>query len=357
MTDLTTHADRLNALTIGIEFECYLPVGTSMGQGAAAVASRLGSPCPVIPYTNAHQPCATWKVTTDGSLGDYTRGAEFVSPVVSGAAGDKQIKTVCDALTDIGATVNKECGLHVHVGAAGQPLSFFKNLVRLYQAYEKVLDGFMPVSRRNSTNTFCRSLASVSALAITQANSVHDLAEAMRRASGAWEQRYHKLNLAAYARHRTVEFRQHSGTTDARKTAMWVSVCRKMVEAAKRSDLPFGTMVNQPVNRARRGSKAHQIGEMLLRPEGATGREICTAMGWPSVSVPAQARAAGIDVISQRTGREVRYYARRTESQTPSTLVISVDGFCDVIGANDEERAYLAERTANLSNSTIAWAA
>jgi len=64
---------------------------------------------------------------------------------------------------DLGATVSKDCGLHVHVGAAGQPLSFFQNLVRIYQAYEKVIDGMMPLSRRNSTNTFCRSLASVSA--------------------------------------------------------------------------------------------------------------------------------------------------------------------------------------------------
>jgi hypothetical protein len=347
----------LNALTLGLEFECYLPQGTSMAQGAAAVSSRLGAPCPVIPYHDAHRALTTWKVTTDGSLGDYQRGAEFVSPIVSGEEGDKQIRTVCQALTDINATVNKDCGLHVHVGAAGQPLSFFQNLVRLYQAYEGIIDGFMPVSRRRSTNVFCRSLGSVSATAITQATSVSALAEVVRRASGAGEQRYHKLNLAAFARHKTVEFRQHSGTTDAVKTAMWVSACRKMVEAAKRNDLPFGSMINQPMNSARRGTKAHRIGEMLLRPEGVTGREIMAEMNWPSVSVPAQARAAGIAVVSQRTGREVRYYAARAQAQTPTTLDVSLNGFADLIGLTEAERTYFAERTANLSNTAIAWAA
>ena len=357
MTAYAPTADALNALTLGLEFECYLPTGTSMSAGAAAVSSRLGAPCPVIPYHDAHRALTTWKVTTDGSLGDYQRGAEFVSPILSGTEGDRQIKKVCDALTDLGATVNKDCGLHVHVGAAGQPLDFFKNLVRLYQAYEGIIDGFMPVSRRRSTNVFCRSLASVSATAITAATTVNGLAEAIRLASRAGEQRYHKLNLAAFNRHRTVEFRQHSGTTDATKTAMWVSVCRKMVEAAKRTDLPFGSLVDQPMNRARRGTKAHRIGEMLLRPEGVTGREIMAEMNWPSVSVPAQARAAGLRVVSQRMGREVRYFAERAQAQTPTTLDISIDGFAKVLGLTEAERAYLTERTANLSNTAIAWAA
>jgi hypothetical protein len=359
MTALTAPtADRLNALTLGLEFECYLPHGTSMSQGAAAVSSRLGAPCPVIPYNAAHQTITTWKVTTDGSLGDYQRGAEFVSPIISGENGDRQIKTVCDALTDLGATVSKDCGLHVHVGAAGQPLDFFKNLVRIYQAYEGIIDGMMPVSRRRSTNVFCRSLASVSAAAINNAHSVSALAEAIRSASRAGEQRYHKLNLAAFNRHRTVEFRQHSGTTDATKTAMWVSICRKMVLAAQRTDLNFGQAVSsQPLNRARRGTKAHRIGEMLLRAEGVTGREICAEMNWPSVSVPAQARSAGLTVVSQRTGREVRYFAARAEAQTPSALVISINGFADLLSLTDAERAYITERTANLSNNAIAWAA
>jgi len=277
--------------------------------------------------------------------------------VLTGRNAVEEVGNACEALTDFGATVTKQCGLHVHVGVADQAnnLEFFKRLVRLYQAYEPVLDTVMPASRRNSANGFCRSLASVPATTITDARSIPDLAEAIRRSSGAMERRYHKLNIDAFSRHRTVEFRQHSGTTDAHKTKIWMSICGKMVQAAK-GEIAFGSMVNQPINTARRGSKAYLIGEMLLRPNGATGREICNAMGWPSVSVPAQARAAGLDVYSQRTGREVRYFVRRAGSQTPSTLEITIAGFCNVIGATADERAYLETRANNL-RGTVAWAA
>lgn len=57
-------------------------------------------------------------------------------------------------------------------------------------------------------------------------------------------------------------------------------------------------------------SKDHQIGEMLLRPEGVTRTEVLQATGWPSVSIPQQAGICGIEIVSQRSGREVRYWAR-----------------------------------------------
>jgi hypothetical protein len=49
------------------------------------------------------------------------------------------------------------------------------------------------------------------------------------------ESRYFKLNLTAYWRHQTIEFRQHSGTTDAEKAVHWIQLLLAFVEKAATS--------------------------------------------------------------------------------------------------------------------------
>ncbi|KAA3846594.1 amidoligase enzyme, partial [Bacteroides ovatus] len=50
--------------------------------------------------------------------------------------------------------------------------------------------------------------------------------------------RYHKVNFEAYSRHRTVEFRQHSGTTNFTKMENWIRFLNGLITFAKRSSLP-----------------------------------------------------------------------------------------------------------------------
>jgi hypothetical protein len=342
------------ASTFGVEIECYLPEGTNAQQAASAVnyrLSQLSGSCRAESYN--HITRTWWKVVADGSLGDYTRGVEFVSPPLIGEAGLKQVEAVCKALTDLNCIVNKKCGLHVHVGVGANPdIDFLKNLVKLYSRFEAVIDQLMPVSRRASNNMFCRSMTSVAVAALDRAMGVEQVIAAAQGSRHS-ESRYYKLNLTAYRKHKTVEFRQHSGTLDAQKAVMWTVLCLRMVAAA-RSPLP--ALGSAPAtNRARVGSKAHVIGQMLLRPEGVTGREICTALNWPSVSIPAQAKAAGLTFTTQRTGREVRYFA---VTQTAQTAVVptTIQGFAQVIDASSEEVAYMTQRVSDLGGS-VAWAA
>src|SRR5215471_61918 len=116
--------------TFGVELECYLPEGANQQAACDAVNQRLGAMgrCAVESYN--HQVRHHWKIISDGSLGDYARGVEFVSPVLTGEGGLKQVETVCKALTDFGCTVSKRCGYHVHVGVGSAPLDFFKNIVK-----------------------------------------------------------------------------------------------------------------------------------------------------------------------------------------------------------------------------------
>jgi hypothetical protein len=87
----------------------------------------------------------------------------------------------------------------------------------------------MPSSRRN--NRFCQGFANITETQIKSAGTITDL----RRAFG--NDRYRKVNLEAYARHRTVEFRQHSGTTNFTKMSSWIYFLAKLITFAENGEV------------------------------------------------------------------------------------------------------------------------
>ncbi len=153
-----------------------------------------------------------WKIVPDGSiLGD---GYELVSPPLKGTEGLQEVRTVCEVLNDMGATVNRSCGLHVHHDAADFGSRHFDNLFNLYSRAEHIMDSMLPPSRRENANSYCRSL--------------------LNYPGATFSCRYLKVNFSAYHRHGTIEFRQHSGTVDAEKVTHWILLTQRMMERAKR---------------------------------------------------------------------------------------------------------------------------
>ena len=150
------------------------------------------------------------------------RGAECVSPVLSSKGGLDRVKAVCRVLNESGAQVNKSTGFHIHLSTEGMTDEWFVNVFKNYQRLEKVIDGFMAPSRR--FNRYCKSLANVN---FDSCRTIWDVQRVMR------EDRYHKVNPMAYSAHGTIEFRQHSGTTNFEKISMWLSFCSKLVEYSK----------------------------------------------------------------------------------------------------------------------------
>lgn len=165
-----------------------------------------------------------WKLVTDSSLtGNNT--FELVSPVLEGEAGLKELEKVCWVLEFCDVKVNDSCGLHIHMDAADFDLQTWKNLALSYKHLERLIDSFMPQSRRQ--NYYCKGLSSISASDIQAAQNIYDL----RAAFG--NNRYRKVNIEAYARHRTVEFRQHSGTTNFTKMENWIRFLNGLITFAK----------------------------------------------------------------------------------------------------------------------------
>lgn len=58
-------------------------------------------------------------------------------------------------------------------------------------------------------------------------------------------------------------------------------------------------------------SKTAMVGELLIRAEGCTTADILALTGWPSVSVPAQAKAVGLNLRKVKDGKTTRYFGSR----------------------------------------------
>lgn len=227
--------------TFGIEIECY-GNGTDMQAMARALAAA-GVPCAVTGYT--HNVMNAWKIVPDGSLVSGRNAMEVVSPVLPvNEDSFAVLRTVARVLTEQGATVKADCGFHVHIAMPEATVGTIGNLVRWFLRNETVMDAMMPASRRGSSNRYCRSVRTMvecagmslnDALARFNARWANETS--VRRMVGDFS-RYFKLNLTAWLRYGTVEFRQHAGTTSAAKMVAWVKFCAAVVDGAVAGTLP-----------------------------------------------------------------------------------------------------------------------
>lgn len=170
-----------------------------------------------------------FKIVTDSSVNriddEFKQDAEIVSPILKGQKGMQALKQVCDVLATE-TRVNRSCGLHVHIGAEKFNMKQWHNLYINIYRLESLIDSFMPESRRD--NDYCEKLHG--------REIFENYEEKIKRCENVYQiedmffsSRYFKINPCSYSRHKTVEFRQHGGTTDFNKISMWVSFLRKLV--------------------------------------------------------------------------------------------------------------------------------
>ena len=121
--------------------------------------------------------------------------------------------------------------------------------------------------------------------------------------------------------------RGHSGPVDkspARLRALQESVTMSKAKTApKRAGKPMKKKAKaarraktKPAKSAPAGdgdgpradSKTATVAAMLTRPGGCTSKDILDATGWPTVSVPQMAKAAGLKLSKTKEGRAFRYH-------------------------------------------------
>ena len=154
-----------------------------------------------------------WKVTTDGSI-EGNQTFELVSPKLKGTKGIKELEKVCKVLKQKNAKINKSCGLHIHLDATDFNIDDWQALIKNYINYEKLIDSFMPKSRRN--NYYCKSMMKNH----RSKNSIYadlERCDCIEDIRDFYNSKYYRLNVQSYFRHKSVEFRQHSGTIEFEK--------------------------------------------------------------------------------------------------------------------------------------------
>jgi len=211
--------------TFGIELECGVNHNAVIAENSMFYYAG---------YTH-HDEREMFKFVTDASVSVQGGSIECVSPILTANEdGFGKAKKACDALNAKGAKVNKSCGYHVHIGAADMSDRQYINIFKNYQKIEKVIDTFMAKSRRANNACWCRSLRGLDFSNCTTKESV-----ATVFGGGDWRgrARYYKVNAMAYTGHKTVEFRQHQGTTDATKVCNWVKFLLALVEYSKREEI------------------------------------------------------------------------------------------------------------------------
>lgn len=194
----------------GVEFEAY-----NVDRNVLCDALNEAGIFTIIESYN-HTTRRHWKIVTDSSIRG-NKGFELVSPILQGEVGITEMKKVCEILQQCGAKVNSSCGTHVHIDAHSINLGSWKRIYINYARLEKVIDDFMPKSRKGNNNYYTKGFSTMTNFEekISNARSLVEI-------DNFFGSRYFKINPKSYARHNTIEFRQHSGTVEFEKISNWV---------------------------------------------------------------------------------------------------------------------------------------
>lgn len=217
-----SRATKYNAsgLTFGVEIECYnVDIRTLLRE-----TTSRNVECSHEGYN--HDNKRYFKLVSDCSIRGEN-GIECVSPILKGASGLSSLKSVCDSLTTVGAQVNRTTGLHIHFDASKMSDSHFIRIFKNYQKLETIIDSFMSLSRRADNNRFSQSL---------ERRNLRGC-ETKRDVMSILHSRYFKVNAQSYLRYKTIEFRQHGGTTDYTKIYNWINFLRKLIQFSFDSDI------------------------------------------------------------------------------------------------------------------------
>lgn len=228
--------------TFGVEIEMQTYIKRNgqwydLGPDIVRTLNEVNIPCQSEHYNHDDHHDGTWKLVTDASVqrGDgNNRGWELVSPVLKGEQGMRTLELVCTVLDGLGVKTNSSCGLHVHLGAKNFTTEQMRNLLTTWTYSEDAWKKTTWYSRFGCdwARTMRYDFDRMRAISTDQT-----LAEYMNKVSCVYGTRYTAVNTCAYARHKTIEFRQHQGTIDFQKISKWVYMVQSLSAWCKDNSL------------------------------------------------------------------------------------------------------------------------
>lgn len=206
---------------VGVEIECLIPVRESDRNGNAHYRAKQD-----LAALFTENNITLVQVKDDGSIsggqeneddGDEQDGSRSYTGVeiailFDSARGFQKLEKVCGLLRQVGAIVNKSCGLHVHLDARHLEARQCKTLGQNITNALPVLRYMMPRSRQE--NDYCH-------LSMSTFNG----------------RRYHAVNLTAFRKFQTCEIRLHSGTINYEKIKNWIELLQLIGSTRIRSPI------------------------------------------------------------------------------------------------------------------------
>ncbi len=232
--------------TVGIEIEYY---GVS-DRVIIEYCKRRG--VKVVREGYNHSTRDYWKLVNDVTQGTGGSGeaGELVSPILKGKSGLANMRKCLMGVNEAGMLVNKDGGLHVHLGVRNYSVQTIKNIIVNYNGFQSLIDKMLNPYRRN--NRWAKPFSSTQIERVKRATTMNDIFNAISgRSRGEWtvqdnrdDARYHVVNVFCYLKYGTLEFRQHASNIETDTTLMWVYLLHFLIEASKKKELSNYTWKN-----------------------------------------------------------------------------------------------------------------
>ena len=260
------HIDLLNNLTFGVELETCRPADLDSDDYQRVGPYRRGINQTWLPTHRA----AYWKAEHDGSIqppAGFVR-SEYVSPVLKGVAGLRNLLNVVEKLTESGHRVNQSCGVHVHIGlrsvtqsaTADHVVNFITKLQQMFHHWDYAMYGQTGTRRERSGWAHRLNASELDTVRFTQAKSKAEKDQAtIADLSYGLGGKYRAVNVSRVgtgtSNAATIEFRFMAGTLNPLKLMLHLSTIFFLVSKAwtnRNRFSEFGWSKDRPYQNTRR---------------------------------------------------------------------------------------------------------
>jgi len=192
----------------------------------------------LIPHIDALDTPSFWTSTSDGSI-NSEEGYDGIEMVSYPASGDLLLESIDNLMSwsnDIGAVVNRSCGLHVHFNSLDLTARQVAHVGIVYKYFEEILKGMMPNSRQSSN--WCKDfpIPKKQLRHITEESELiemyYDYMDSQPSTDKYNDARYCGLNIHSRYYHGSLEFRLHSGTINKTKILNWIQILNRIIDMA-----------------------------------------------------------------------------------------------------------------------------
>ena len=192
----------------------------------------------LIPHIDALDTPSFWTSTSDGSI-NSEEGYDGIEMVSYPASGDLLLESIDNLMSwsnNIGAIVNRSCGLHVHFNSLDLTARQVAHVGIVYSYFEEILKGMMPNSRQSSN--WCKDfpIPKKQLRHITEESELiemyYDYMDSHPSTDKYNDARYCGLNIHSRYYHGSLEFRLHSGTINKTKILNWIQILNRIIDMA-----------------------------------------------------------------------------------------------------------------------------